>query len=283
MRAALLLAGATLVAATELIAPLALPSGDEGATVRSAPGADAAGAAATFAEGSLQEDIPYDGRYTFVRIEFDSGRGGGGLRGFGERGFGRREPPWAHDYPDAETNFAKIVAETTHIDPFMGGSRILRMDDPEVFKYPILYVVEVGFWNASEDEIATLGEYLRKGGFLIVDDFRAEQIYRLEDILARALPGVRIQEVPTDHEIFDSFFHIADPYALTPPTFQQFHPVYLGLFDDNDPRGRLMAIFNYNNDHAEYWEFSDYGYYPIDLSNEAYKFGVNYLVYAMTH
>jgi hypothetical protein len=59
--------------------------------------------------------------------------------------------------------------------------------------------------------------------------------------------------------------------------------VYLGLFEDNDPTKRLMAILNYNNDIGDYWEWSDMGYYPIDLSNEAYKFGVNYLVYAMTH
>jgi hypothetical protein len=236
------------------------------------------------AAATTQADIAYDGRYTFVRIEYDAG--GGSLRGFGgrERGFGgRREPPWAHDYPRAETNFAKIVRETTFIEPFMDGSRILRMDDPEVFKYPIAYVVEVGFWDASPREIEALGQYLGKGGFLIVDDFRAEQLYRLEEILQRAVPGMRILEVPNDHDIFDSFFHIPDPHALLPPTFQQYRPIYLGLFQDNDPSKRLMAILNYNNDIGEYWEFSDQGYVPIDLSNEAYKFGVNYVIYALTH
>ena len=60
-------------------------------------------------------------------------------------------------------------------------------------------------------------------------------------------------------------------------------PFWYGVFEDNDPDKRLMAIVNYNNDIAEYWEFSDLGYYPIDLSNEAYKLGVNYLIYALTH
>jgi Domain of unknown function (DUF4159) len=225
-----------------------------------------------------QADIPYDGRYTFVRIQYDVGSGSG-LRRFG-RG---REPSWAHDYPRAETNFDKIVQKTTYIDTFMDGSRILRMDDPEVFKYPLIYVVEVGDWSATRAEITALGTYLQKGGFLIVDDFRGNQIYQLEAILREALPGMQIMEVPVDHDIFDSFFHIEDPYALQPPTFQQYRPVYLGLFEDNDPEKRLMAILNYNNDIAEYWEYSDFGYFPIELSNEAYKFGVNYLIYAMTH
>ncbi len=229
-----------------------------------------------------QEEVPYDGRFTFVRIEYDV-RGARSMRGFGGfRGRGR-EPEWAHDYPRAETNFARIISETTMIDPFMGGSRILRMDDPEVFKYPVAYVVEVGYWDASPAEVTALGEYLSKGGFLIVDDFRAEQIYQLEAIVQAALPGTRILEVPNDHEIFDSFFHIADPHALAPPTFPQYRPMYLGLFEDNDTSKRIMAILNYNNDIGDYWEWSDRGYYPIDLSNEAYKFGVNYLVYAMTH
>jgi hypothetical protein len=172
---------------------------------------------------SAQEDVPYDGRYTFVRIRYDV-RGGRSLRGFGGFGGRGREPEWAHDYPRAETNFARIIAETTMIDPYMGGSRILRMDDPEVFKYPVAYVVEVGYWDASPAEIEALGIYLRKGGFLIVDDFRAEQIYQLEAIVQAALPGTRILEVPDDHEIFDSFFHIADPKALAPPTFPQYRP-----------------------------------------------------------
>jgi len=46
---------------------------------------------------------------------------------------------------------------------------------------------------------------------------------------------------------------------------------------------RLLFIANYNNDVGEYWEFSDTGWTPIDLSNEAYKLGVNYIVYALTH
>ena len=226
------------------------------------------------------DEVPYDGRFTFLRVYFESG--GGGMRGFGGGRGSRGEPPWAHDYPRAETNFAKILAETTMMTPFMGGSRVLAMDDPEIFKYPVIYMVEVGYWRPSDAEVQALGDYLRKGGFLIVDDFRDRQIYSFLDVLQRALPGIQPREMPTDHGIFDAFFRIEDPYALIPP-YGRSQPLYLGLFEDNDVGGRLMAILNYNNDIAEYWEFSDRGYYPIDLNNDAFKFGVNYIVYAMTH
>jgi hypothetical protein len=245
------------------------------------PGSEMEGMPAGTPPQQQFEEVPYDGRFTFLRVYFETG--GGGLRGgfFGGRG-GRGEPPWAHDYPRAETNFAKILAETTTMTPYMGGSRVLPMDDPEIFKYPVIYMVEVGYWRPSDGEIEALGAYLQKGGFLIVDDFRDRQIYPFVDVLQRALPGIRPLEMPTDHEIFDAFFRIEDPYALIPP-YGRSRPVYLGLFENNDPDGRLMAILNYNNDIAEYWEFSDRGYYPIDLNNDAFKFGVNYIVYAMTH
>ncbi|TFH59222.1 MAG: DUF4159 domain-containing protein, partial [Gemmatimonadales bacterium] len=160
------------------------------------------------------------------------------------------------------------------------------LDDPEIFKYPIATIIEVGYWRPSDSEVANLRAYLLKGGFLIVDDTREDrggEFYNLQTQLRRALPEYQILEVPPDHEIYDSFFRIEDPQALVPP-YGRHTPVYLGLFEDNDPvNGRMMVMINFNTDLQEYWEYSDQGYYPIDLSNEAYKFGVNYLIYAFTH
>jgi hypothetical protein len=101
--------------------------------------------------------------------------------------------------------------------------------------------------------------------------------------MRRVLPEYQIQLVPTDHGVFNSFFNIEDPHSLVPP-YGYYPAEYLGYFEENDPEGgRLMVMINWNQDLQEYWEFSDQGYYPIDLSNEAYKFGINYLIYAFTH
>ena len=221
----------------------------------------------------------YDGQFHFVRVRFQPQS-----RGFGFGRGGRGEPPWAHDYPRAERNFLKIVDETTFIGTLTDGSNILTLDDPRIFQYPIAYIVEVGAWQPTEEEARSLGDYLNKGGFLIVDDFGGDyDLANLEFHLGRALPGARLVELEPDHEIFDSFFRIA-PLAVVPPYSRgRGAPLFLGVFEDNDPSERLLAIVNYNNDIAEYWEFSDFGYYPIDLSNEAYKLGVNYIVYGLTH
>ena len=46
---------------------------------------------------------------------------------------------------------------------------------------------------------------------------------------------------------------------------------------------RLMMVVNYNNDISEYWEWSGDPWMPIDETNEAYRYGVNYIMYALTH
>jgi hypothetical protein len=224
-------------------------------------------------------NAPYDGRYHFVRIQFEA-RGRGGF-GFGRRGRGRDEL-WAHDFPRAERNFLQIVDETTLVGAQTEGSNVYALDDPELFSYPIAYIVEVGFWDPSDGEVAALGEYLRKGGFLIVDDFRGpRELDNLQFHLRRALPEGNMVMIDPSDQIFDSFFRIV-PDQVVPP-YGGYPPMWYGIYEDNDPTKRLQVMINANNDMAEYWEFSDRGYYPIDLSNEAYKLGVNYVVYALTH
>jgi hypothetical protein len=44
-----------------------------------------------------------------------------------------------------------------------------------------------------------------------------------------------------------------------------------------------MVMINFNTDVSNYWEYSAMGFTPIAESNEAYKLGVNYLIYALTH
>ena len=80
-----------------------------------------------------------------------------------------------------------------------------------------------------------------------------------------------------------AFFEIPAPLDFLPPYDRGHHPVFYGMFEGNDPNKRLLAIANYNNDISEYWEYSDTGFAPVSETNEAYKLGVNYLVYGLTH
>lgn len=218
--------------------------------------------------------VSYDGRFVFVRLRYRWGFEGG----FGRRGF---LAPWAHDYPRAEKNLAKILEHLTFIRPYPDGSAVLSLDDEALGEFPFAYMSEPGGWTVTEAEAAGLRRYLLKGGFVIFDDFRGWDWQNLEAQMQKVLPDARFMEPDPSHPIFHSFFEI-DPRTFV-PMYDEERPVFYGLFEGNDPNKRLMAVANYNNDIGEYWEFSDTGWVPIDLSNEAYKFGVNYIIYAMTH
>jgi uncharacterized protein DUF4159 len=96
------------------------------------------------------------------------------------------------------------------------------------------------------------------------------------------LPGVRFVEMDPKHAVFHSFFEI-DTFDIIPQSYDAGRPVIRGVFEDNDPAKRLMAIVNFNTDVSDFWEFSATGFRPIDESNQAYKLGVNYIMYGMTH
>jgi hypothetical protein len=140
---------------------------------------------------------------------------------------------------------------------------------------------EPGFWTLSDKEAEGLRAYLHKGGFVIFDDFRGWDLDNFQAQIRRALPESRLVELDATHPIFHSFFEINSLEFVQ--YYDRGKPVFYGIFEDNDPKKRLMVIANYNNDLGEYWEFSDTGFVPIDLSNEAYKYAVNYMIYAMTH
>jgi len=226
-------------------------------------------------------NVPYDGRFTFARLRYDQSLWDRG--GFWGRGGG--DPGWAHDYPRAERHLMKLLSELTLIRPYLDGGNILKADDPELCKYPVAYLSEPGYWTVSEAEATNLRNYLLKGGFLIVDDFEGEHWLNFEDQMHKVLPGAVFVELDPSYPVFHSFFDIESLENLSFGNYraQRAPSVYYGVFEDNDPTKRLMVVANYNNDIGDYWEWSDTGYVPIELSNEAYKLGINYIIYALTH
>ena len=238
--------------------------------------AGAAPATAQFDRPGLsahRSDVAYDGRFTFVRLRWGSDRGF-------SRGFGSA---WNHDYPRAEQNLAQILRELTALDIHTDASRILMLDDPELFKYPIAFMWEPGFWNLTDSEASSFGAYLQKGGFAVFEDFDGPQQWgQFEAQMRRVLPDGRFVRLDRSHRIFDMFFRIENIDAILHP-MSHIAPSYYGIFEDNDPSKRLMVVANFDNDVPEYWEWSGQGLFPFDASNDAYKLGVNYLIYGMTH
>jgi hypothetical protein len=220
----------------------------------------------------------YDGRFAFARLKYTTGPGGFYYRGL---------PAWAHGYANAEGNLMKIMNEVSLLGAHADDFETIALDDPELDRYPVAYMTEAGYWTMTDAEAERFRQYLQKGGFVIFDDFRGD--FRggggwenFEANMTRVIPGARFVDLDASHPIFHAFFEIPS-LDIIPQDYDRGRPILRGLFDGNDPERRLMAMVNYNTDVSNFWEFSGTGLRPIGESNEAYKLGVNYIIYGMTH
>ena len=232
-------------------------------------------------------NVRYDGRFTFARIRFETAPGGYYYRGL---------PAWAHGYgfgiegddEVAGRNLMRILKEITYVQPRTQESEVFALDDSAVMMYPVAYMAEPDYWVMNDREAAGLRTYLKKGGFLIFDDFRDD--FRngnqgwanFESNMRRVLPDAQFVDLDPSAPIFHSFYDI-DSFGIIPQYYDQGAPILRGVYEDNDPAKRLLMVINFNTDVSNFWEYSANGFMPVALSNEAYKLGVNYVMYGMTH
>ena len=166
----------------------------------------------------------------------------------------------------------------------------IRLDDPEIRKYPFLYALEVGDIALSPAEIEGLRNYLLAGGFLVIDDFWGSwQWANFEQQIRLVFPEYPIIDVPLDHPIFNTVYRIEE--VLQVPAYgnywggrtweQDGYTAHVrGIFDEQD---RLMVLINWNTDLGDAWEWAERPEYPLKYSTFAVQMGVNFIVYAMSH
>jgi hypothetical protein len=196
-------------------------------------------------------------------------------------------PPWHHDYPYSDELLVGLLHELTGIQVSPKAYTIVRLDSDEIFKYPFLYLSEPGFMVLTDKEISNLGEYIRRGGFIMADDFRSaaylhgpEELEVLKYYLKRAVPERQLVQLDITDPIFHSFYDV-DTLNMTPPYGEKlFTPEFWGMYDEH---GRLQVIANYNNDIGDFWKYLDEGQKPLKDSSRSIRMGVNYIVYSMTH
>ena len=218
------------------------------------------------------------------------------LRGFkcddlerGEGGFGGG---WRTDYPAADCKFIWGVERLTSIKAYREAPHPMEIMDPRLFDFPYLYIVEPGQMLLNEQEAARLREHLLRGGFLHADDFWGiYQRANFERQMAKVFPDRRLEPVPLTHEIFHTFFDI-DTIMQIPnvsngcygrQTWESSSDKEPRIFGISDDTGRLMVVVTYNSDLGDAWEHMDVGCYPEKFSGQAYRMGINFVVYAMTH
>jgi hypothetical protein len=210
----------------------------------------------------------------------------GGGNFFPNQGWG-----WATDYPGADCKFRGGVHRLTGINVHPHPN-VVEIQTDELFKFPFVYAVEVGQMYLSDEDGRQLREYLMRGGFMHVDDFWGlRELQNFEEQIAKVFPDREMQELPLSHPVFRTFFEI-DSVMQIPgrgdgcgggDTHQRDDDPYPRMFGIHDDDGRLMVLVTYNSDLGDAWEYMDLPCYPAKYSGQAYRMGVNFMIYAMTH
>lgn len=221
----------------------------------------------------------YGPEFHFTRAVYSSG-----LSGFG------RGRSWATDFPKADQQFLYLVQRTLALLQPDEAENPRLLTDPELRKFPWLYMLEVGNMSLTAEEVEGLRSYLLAGGFLVVDDFWGTWEWaNFESEMRRVFPTREIIDIPIEHEIFRSFYNIEEILqvpsinnAIWGRTWEQDGtvPYVRGILDDD---GRIMVVINWNTDLGDAWEWAESPDYPFEYSSFAYKLGVNYIIYSMTH
>jgi hypothetical protein len=233
--------------------------------VRAASGADPALPRATTSE------------FHFARmISADLAGAGGFMRGW-----------WRQDWPEAEDHFTRNLQRMTRLQ--VGESIALDLTDERLFEYPWLYATQTGYWDLSEMEVERLREYLLRGGFLMCDDFFGEdEMFVFRETMARVFPELEMVELRGDDAVLHVVYDIDESVQI--PGLRHLRgggqvqqlppPRWYGIYDE---QGRLMVGINFNQDVGDSWEHANWVEYPQPMTAQGYRFGINYVVYAMTH
>lgn len=238
--------------------------------------------------------------FTFARVIFQSDSSSGPRRGFGDR------LGWWVDYPDADLNLSYRLQQLTSIRTDPDG-RVLKLTDPALFDYPLVYLEHAGYLQLSDPEIAALRSYLASGGALFVNDFWSTREWEgFAGQLARVLPGQSWTELTTDHALFSCVFDLRGPmHRLRVPTMQFWnedfdpddpqsspHRFFRGAGSEEmhvralcDARGRIQVLAIHDSDVSDGWEREGENDFYFNRFSEkiAYPLGINIIFYLMTH
>jgi len=240
-----------------------------------------------------------DGEFTFSRLIFADNQ-----RAIDALGDHIGYPHWQADCSESEPHFIAAMKRLTEVDTNIDSQSISLLDE-RIYDFPMLYVVEAGFASFTDPESKNLREYLLRGGFLLVDDFHGRyQWEQFEEWMGNVFPDREIVDLPESHEIFNVHFPIDDfiqipglralclnpgetwelPISKAPSVVEsnasRQRPQWRAILDDD---GRVMVVVNWNMDLGDAWEHADMEEYSALYTATAYRLGVNYVLYGMTH
>ncbi len=196
---------------------------------------------------------------------------------------------WGIDAPKADRQFVQGVRRLTRIHT-RSVEQVVSLTDDRIYDWPWIYAVEVGHWNLPVDQAARLREYLLRGGFLMVDDFHGTREWEVfMETMRRVFPDREVTDIESTDAVFHVLYDLGQKFQV--PGIQYWYsgriyekdgvePHWRGIYDD---RGRLMVAICHNQDNGDAWEWADHPRYPEKYASQAYRMGIDFIIYAFTH
>jgi hypothetical protein len=232
----------------------------------------------------------FDGSWQFCRVAFRQNRAGDG-------------GGWSVDFPRADINMSIRLSELTKTTVGFDGPEdpkhvVIRLTDPTLYRCPFIMMTEVGAAYLDDAEAEALRNYLLKGGFLWADDFWGEYAWEVwAEQIGKALPPAQYppKDLPKDHPLFRSIFDIGGGVPQiasigfwlgsgggTSERYQESAEPHARAIVD--PQGRIMVLMSHNTDIGDSWEEeASNPQYFYEFSTKGYAFGIDAIVYGLTH
>lgn len=242
----------------------------------------------SFRSVRLARPADFDGTFQFCRVMFsDNPRGDGG--------------DWSVDWPRADINLSIRLSELTKTvvgkapagDP---NHLLLRLTDDTLFQCPFIMMTEVGSLYMRPAEAERLRMYLLKGGFLWADDFWGSYAWDVwEEEMRKVFPEAEypIVDVPLTHPLFRTQFEMKNGAPQISAIGNWARGVLSERGADSaevhvrailDSHQRVMVLITHNTDFGDSYEREgDNPEYFYEMSVPGYAFGINTILYAMTH
>jgi hypothetical protein len=235
-----------------------------------------------------------EAEFHFIRMEYTDLPQFHRRFGFSSRD-GQGEGWWVVDWPAADNHFTRGIERLTRIDT--GDQRHFRITDDHAFDYPWIYVTQAGWWGLTDAETGRMRKYLLRGGFLVTDDFWGPECWEIfRRTMERVLPGHAITDIDESDALMHVLYDIEEKdrtfipgsrhlrrgadgsYQVAQPPGSD--PAWRAMYDD---RHRMVVAANFNTDVGDAWEWADRPESPEPMTALAYRYGINYIVYSMTH
>ena len=233
----------------------------------------------------------FDGLWHFCRVAFGSDPRGDNLGG-----------GWFVDYPRADLNLSIRLSELTKtpVSREVDGEPhplLVELTDPELFDCPFVMMTEVGSISISSVEAAHLRDYLLKGGFLWADDFWGSDAWEWWAAqMSRVLPPSEYPwvDLPADHPLYHAQFEVKQTPQIASINFWSSSGGGTSERGEDsavvhtrailDSHGRIMVLATHDTDLGDSFEREgDDPTYFYNFSVPGYSFGINALLYSLTH